>query len=169
MNRPDRTEYADYYHGYIALVPDGDICDTLARQQEEFLARLREIPEERGDHRYAAGKWTVKEVIGHLLDTERVLGYRALAFARGDRAALPGFDQDLYVAGGEFGGRSVADLAAEFDGLRSSHLVLFRSFSEEVWGRTGTAGGNEFTVRAVGWVMAGHVGHHVRVLEGRYL
>jgi hypothetical protein len=169
MDRPDRSEYADYYHGYVALVPDGDIEETLARQREEFLSRLRGIPEARGDHRYAEGKWTVKELIGHLVDTERVMGFRALAFARGDRTPLPGFEQDDYVAGGSFGARTIADLADEFESLRDSHLILFRSFDGDTWMRQGTASGYEFTTRAVAWIMAGHVMHHAAVLEERYL
>jgi hypothetical protein len=169
MSTPDRSEYVDYFHLYVARVPEGDILDTLARQQREFVARIREIPEERGDHRYAEGKWSVKEVIGHLIDTERVMGFRALAFARGDETPLPGFEQDDYVAGGRFGARTIADLADEFESLRTSHLVLFRSFDDETWMRRGTAGGNGFTTRAVAWVMAGHVIHHATVLEERYL
>lgn len=166
--RPGPDECAEYYHGYVALVPDGDILETLARQGEEFVSRLRRIPAEHGDFRYAEGKWTVKEVIGHLVDTERVMGFRALAFARGDRTPLPGFEQDDYVAGGRFGDRTIADLADEIESLRRSHLVLFGSFDDEDWMRRGTASGYEFTTRAVAWIMAGHVTHHANVLEERY-
>jgi len=167
--RPDRGECDEYYHGYVALVPDGDILGTLARQREAFVSGLRRIPEAKGDYRYAEGKWSVKEVIGHLVDTERVMGFRSLAFARGDRTPLPGFEQDDYVAGGRFAERTIADLADEFGSLRDSHLVLLRSFRDEDWMRRGVASGYEFTTRSVAWVMAGHVMHHVRVLEERYL
>lgn len=168
MARPDRSEYVDYYHLYVSRVPDGDILKTLLAQRDEFVSRLQSIPEDRGDYRYAEGKWTVKELIGHLLDTERVLGFRALAFARGDRTPLPGFAQDDYVAGGNFADRAIADLAAEFESMRTSHLVLFRSFDDEIWLRRGTASGYEFTTRAVAWIMAGHLMHHEAVLLDRY-
>lgn len=166
--RPGQDECADHYHAYVARVADGDILDTLAVQHREFADRLRRIPEERGDHRYADGKWSVKELIGHLVDSERVMGFRALAFARSDRTPLPGFEQDDYVANGEFGTRTIAGLADEFEALRESHLALFRSFSDETWLRRGTACGCEFTTRAVAWIMAGHVSHHATVLEERY-
>ena len=169
MTRPEPDESAEYYHAYIARVPDGDILETLARQHQEFVSRLRRIPEERGDHRYAEGKWTVKELIGHLVDTERVLGFRALAFARGDRTPLPGFEQDDYVERGNFADRTMADLTEEFESLRNSHLVLLRSFSDGIWMRRGTASGCEFTTRSVAWILAGHVMHHAEVLEERYL
>lgn len=165
MARPDRSEYADYYHLYVDRVPDGDILRTLAVQREAFDGFLREVPEARGDHRYAEGKWTVKDVVGHIVDTERVLGVRALVFARGDRTPLPGFEQDDYVAGGNFAERTLADLASEFAALRESHLVLFRSFGDDIWLRRGRASGCEFTTRAIAWILAGHVMHHATVLE----
>ena len=169
MTRPERDEYADYYDLYVSQVPDGDIVETLAAQGAEFAAMIEAIPEERGDHRYADGKWSVKEVIGHLVDTERVMGYRALAFARGDRTPLPGIDQDVYVGGANFADRSIADLAAEFEALRVSHLNLFASFDDEIWMRRGTASECVFSTRAVAWIMAGHVAHHAAILTERYL
>jgi hypothetical protein len=167
--RPDRSEYAEYYHTYVSKVPDGDIVESLAAQGAEFVARIESFPEERGDHRYAEGKWSVKEVIGHLVDTERVMGYRALAFARGDTTPLPGIDQDVYVGGGNFADRTLPDLAAEFEALRVSHLNLFASFDDTIWMRAGTASDCGFTTRAVAWIMAGHVTHHAAVLTERYL
>jgi hypothetical protein len=168
MARPDPEEYAAYYHGYVALVPDGDILGTLSRQGRDLPALLREIPERHGDHRYADGKWTVKEVLGHLVDTERVFGCRALVFARGDRTPLPGMDPDDYVSGGRFGSRTIDDLAGELEALRRSHLHLLRALDDEAWARRGTASGCTFTTRAVAWILAGHPMHHVRVLEERY-
>jgi hypothetical protein len=111
----------------------------------------------------------VKEVVGHLVDTEHVMGFRALAFARGDRTPLPGFEQDDYVSGGRFDDRSFASLAAEFEGLRDAHLALFATFDDATWLRRGTASGCEFTTRAVAWILAGHVMHHAAVLDERYL
>lgn len=167
--RPDRDEYGDYYRGYVERVPDGDVLETLARQRTDLARQIDRIPESRGDYRYVAGKWSVKEVLGHLVDAERILGVRALAFARGDSTPLPGFDQDAYVAAGDFDRRTVADLAAELDALRASHLALFASFDAEAWQRGGTASDCPFTTRALAWIMAGHVMHHVAVLEERYL
>jgi hypothetical protein len=169
MERPDRSEYAEYYHTYVAKIPDGDIVDILESQRGEFVSRLRGIPEERGDYRYAEEKWSVKEVLGHVVDAERLFGSRALAFARGDKTPLPGFEQDDYVARGNFSERSLADLAAEFESLRTSLIFLFRSFNDDIWMRRGTASGFEFTTRAIPWIMAGHVAHHAAVLEERYL
>lgn len=169
MERPERSEYVDYYHQYIERVPDGDIVATLESQRDEFVSRLRSIPEERGGYRYAEGKWSIREVVGHVIDTERVFGYRALAFARGDKTPLPAFEQDDYVARANFDERTLADLADEFEGLRTSLIVLFRSFDDDVWMRSGTASGFEFTTRAVPWILAGHLQHHAAVLGERYL
>jgi hypothetical protein len=168
MTRPGRDEYGGYYHVYVGRVPDGDIVETLAAQLEAFGRLMRGVPEERGGYRYAEGKWSVKEVLGHLVDTERVLGYRALAFARGDETPLPGFDQNAYVAGAGFDGRSIADLVDEFGGLRRSHLALFRSLDDEVRMRRGTASRFSFTTRAVAWIIAGHLIHHAAVLREAY-
>ena len=167
--RPDRTEYFEYYHQYVGQVPDGDIVETLATQRDDVVSLLRSLSEDVGGHRCAEGKWSVKELIGHVNDTERMMGYRSLAFARGDKSPFPGFDQDQYVAGGNFGGRTIADLAEEFESLRASHLTLFGSHGEGVWLRRGTASDCEFTTRAVAWIMAGHVIHHVAILSERYL
>jgi DinB superfamily len=169
MTRPSRDEYVEYYDLYVRRVPDGDVVDTLESQRADMGSRLRAISEQRGDHRYAEGKWTVKELLGHIVDTERILGTRALAFARGDETPLPGFDQDVYVAGANFADRTIADLTEEFLSLRTSHIVLFRSLDDGTWMRRGTAGGYEFTTRAIAWIMEGHVLHHTAVLEERYL
>jgi hypothetical protein len=168
-SRPGRDESAEYYHGYIARVPDGDVLETLTRQREEFVARLRGIPEELGDRRYAEGKWSVKELIGHLVDTERVFGFRLVAFARGDRSPLPGMEPDDWVEEGGFGARTIADLADEFEALRRANLLLFASLDGEVLLRRGTASGFGFTTRALAWILAGHVMHHEEVLVEHYL
>lgn len=169
MLRPDRSEYADYYHGYIARVPDGDIVETLEAQRRDAGSFLLSVPEGRGGYRYAEGKWTLKDVIGHVVDAERVFGFRALAFARRDPAAIPGMEQDDYVAAGRFAARSLESLREEFDGLRRSHVALFGSFDDGTWSRRGTASGVDFTVRAVAWILAGHAFHHLAVIRERYL
>jgi len=169
MDRPGRDEYAEYYHTYVGRVPQGDIVDILTAQHGEFAALVRSIPEARGDHRYAEGKWTVKEVVGHVVDAERVFGCRMLAFARGDRTRLPSFEQDDYVAGGNFDSRTLGSLADEFESLRASHLVLLRSFDDEISKRSGIASDNPFTVRSIAYILAGHAAHHAGVLRERYL
>lgn len=169
MPRPVPGDYAEYYHGYIERVPDGDIVAFLDAQRVELCDFVRSMDESMGDFRYAEGKWTVKEVVGHVIDCERVFGCRALVFARGDRSPMPSMEQDDYVASGNFAARTLGDLADEFDALRSSHVVLFRSFGDEVWARRGTASGFEFTTNAIAWILAGHALHHAGVLEERYL
>ncbi len=167
--RPDPDEYAPYYAGYIAGIPDGDILATLEAQGETTAGLLAGIPEERGDHRYAPGKWSLKEVVGHVNDAERVFALRALAFARGERAALFGMEQDEWVAAAGFDRRTVRSLAEEFRAIRLATLHLFRGLAPEDWARRGTASGVRFTVRAIPWILAGHERHHVHVIRERYL
>ncbi|HEX8498952.1 MAG TPA: DinB family protein [Pyrinomonadaceae bacterium] len=167
--RPEANEYAAYYEKYVSKVPDADLTGTLERQAAETLALLRSLPEERGAHRYAPGKWSVRQLVGHMNDTERIFSYRALAIARGDRAALPGMDQEEYMAGVDFDSRTLADLADEFEAVRAATLHLLRHLSPEAWARRGTASDNEVTVRALGYIIAGHEAHHVGVLRERYL
>jgi len=167
--RPEPSEYDDFYAGYVAQVPDGDVLELLKEQGASHRELFAAIPEEKHDHRYAPGKWTVKEVIGHLIDTERVFAYRALAFARGDAAPIPGMDQDEYMAGADFGRRSMASLIDEYHHLRAADVALFGSFDEAVLDRTGVASGVPFTVRALLWIVAGHERHHLGVLKERYL
>ncbi len=169
MIRPDSTEYAPYFEKYIALVPDGDIAVTLGRQIEDTLSLIRGLSEAQGDLRYAPGKWSVKEVIGHLIDAERIFAYRALRFARDDSTPLPGFDENRYVANAGFGSRSLADLADEFEYTRKSNVHLFKHLDADSWLRRGAANDNEISVRAIAYVIAGHELHHVGILRTRYL
>ncbi len=167
--RPQLGEYASYFEGYVSLVPDGDVVELLSRQIEETTGLLRSLPESRGSHRYEPGKWSVKELIGHMSDTERVFAYRALCIARGDTAPLPGMDQDIYVAGANFDARTLADLTDEFEQVRRASLALLRPMDETAWLRRGTANNNPFSVRALAYVCAGHELHHLQVLRNRYL
>ena len=169
--RPDPTEFAPYYGAYIAEVPDGDILETLERQGRETLHLLAGVPEERGGYRYALGKWSLKEVVGHVNDAERLFSLRALAFGRGERAHLFGMEQDEWaaVAAADNNRRTVRELAEEFDAIRRASLCLFRGFGEESWERRGIASGVEFSVRAIAWVLAGHEWHHIGVLREKYL
>lgn len=167
--RPGPDEHSAYYGKYVALVPDGDLCDLLGRQLVETLALLGQIPESRGTYRYAPGKWSIKEIVGHVCDTERIMSYRALRIGRGDTTPLPGFEQDDYVPAGEFEQRTFADLAEELSAIRRATLELFRHLSGQALARRGTASGNPFTPRALAYVIAGHERHHVAILKARYL
>src|SRR5438045_9081546 len=135
--RPEQTAYAPYYGRYISLVPDTDVVETLERQIEETLALLRGVGEERAGHRYEPGKWSIKEVVGHLIDTERIFAYRALAIARGEQKPLPGMEQDEYMACSDFDSRTLADLAEEFSHVRRANTLMLRGLSDEAWSRRG--------------------------------
>ncbi len=167
--RPDKSEYPTYAESYVARVPDGDIVAILGRQLADTLALIRGIPEARGDFRYAEGKWSVKEVFGHVIDTERVFAYRALRFARGDATPLAGFEQDDYVRNAGFAARRLADLAEEFSHVRRASVALFRGLDEPAWLRRGIANEKEVSVRALAYIIAGHERHHLNVLQSKYL
>ena len=167
--RPETNEYAPYYERYVSLVPEGDLVETLERQGAEMSALLRGLSEEQGAHRYEPGKWSVKQLVGHVCDGERIFSYRALAFARGDAQALPGMEQDEWMAGSDFDARTLSSLIDEFESVRAATLHLLRHLSPEAWARRGIASGNEVTVRALAYILAGHEAHHVRILRERYL
>jgi hypothetical protein len=162
-------EYAPYYETYISLVPEGDVVGILSRQLDETLALLRNVPATREDFRYEDGKWSIKEIVGHITDAERIFAYRALCVARGDRSPLPGMDQDEYMRGANFASRRLGDLSAEFEYVRRSTLSLLRHLDEEAWLRRGIANDKEVSVRALAYILAGHEAHHVKVLRERYL
>jgi uncharacterized damage-inducible protein DinB len=168
VKRPEPTEYADFYANYISKVPGTDVLGVLESQRVQMLQLFAGRSERDGSFRYAPGKWTVKEVLGHTTDTERIFTYRALRIARGDQTPLPGFEQDDFVQKGEFGKRTLAGLIEEFAAVRSASLVLFRSFQEEAWPRRGVASQKEVTVRALAFITAGHQIHHRLILEERY-
>jgi len=168
-SRPPSSEHLAYYSRYIDLVPEGDILDVLGAQMGTTSDMLRAIPEARGDFRYAPEKWSVKEVIGHVMDAERIFAYRALRFARADRTPLPGFEQDPYIGPGAFGRRRLTELAEELQIVRTASLALFASLPDEAWPRSGIANGAEMSVRAVAYAIAGHELHHRSILQTRYL
>ncbi|HJU54882.1 MAG TPA: DinB family protein [Pyrinomonadaceae bacterium] len=167
--RPDETEYVPEYGRYVSLVPDGDIVAVLGDQIGETLALLRSIPEERAGFRYEPDKWSIKELVGHLIDSERIFSYRALRFARDDKTALPGYEQDDYVRNGSFDDRTLEDLAAEFASARQATVLLFKHLNGEAWARRGLANESEVSVRALAHIIAGHELHHRSVLRDRYL
>jgi DinB family protein len=166
---PAAGEYAPYYSRYISLVAPGvDILDQLDRQREEVLARFRNVPESRGAHRYAPGKWSVRQVVCHLTDTERIMAYRALRIARGDATPLAGFDENAYAPESGADAVPLAGLVAEFADVRRASLALFRHLPADAWVRRGTASESPFSVRALAWVLVGHPIHHLGVLRERY-
>jgi len=170
IKAPDAGEYPSFYETYVSLVPgEGGVVVALEQQLAEMLALLGGLSAAQADSRYAPGKWSVKELVGHVIDSERVFAYRALSFARGDTAPLPGFDQDVFAGHANFGACSVPDLAAEFEHVRRANLHLFRQFDEEAWGRRGVANNSEITVRALAYAIAGHELHHREILRTRYL
>lgn len=167
--RPDPTEYLPYYSRYVALVPEGDIVATLAAQNESTMALLRSLPESKAAFRYAPLKWSIKELVGHLSDAERIFADRALRFARNDETPLPGFEENDYVRNGSFDAYSLADLADGFESVRRSTVFLFKHLGGEASARRGKANNAEISVRALAYVIAGHEIHHMNVLRTRYL
>jgi len=167
MNQPQPNEYSDWSKGYIDQV-NGDLMEILQRQATEFPEFINSIAE-KADYAYAPGKWTIKEMTGHIIDTERILVYRLTAFARNEQAALPGFEEDDYVANARFAERSLLSFTEEFSLLRKANLYLFRSLNEAELNRAGTASGKPISVRALLFVIAGHMIHHTRIIKERYL
>jgi hypothetical protein len=166
--RPAAGEYAPYYEKYVSLVSTDDILSTLEKHPPELVALLAGRKEADGDLRYAAGKWSVKEVLGHVIDTERVFSYRALRVARNDRTPIEGFEQDDYVKYGPFARCSLAALVEEFKSVRLATLSLFRGLDEAAWVRQGVANKNEVSVRAIAYIIAGHELHHKKILQEKY-
>ncbi len=169
MRRPEPGEYAPYYQRYIDLVKGDNPIKALENQIIAMQAFLSEIPEDKENYRYAPGKWSIKEIIGHLIDTERIFGYRALSFARKEKTPLPGFEENDYVAAANFEKRSFYNLVHEYNLVRESHLALFKSFDEQALSQVGNANGNNMTVRAIIFTIAGHELHHLQVIRERYL
>ena len=166
---PDRTEAADYYFTYIDQVGAGEICGLLEAQLPEMLGLLREISEEQSLYRYAPDKWSIREVLGHLNDTERLFVFRAWWFARGFDSPLPSFDQNVAITAAGANERTWSSLVEEFQAVRLATVAFFRALPAEAWSRRGVASGYEFTVRALAYIGVGHVTHHAKILRERYL
>jgi len=166
--RPDESEFAPYYKGYIGQVLEDDVITALEAELTESISFFRGIEEQASKSAYAEGKWTIREVVGHVIDTERVMSYRALRFARNDKTELPGFDQDEYIRGASFNDISLGDMLREFEHLRRSNILMFRNLSPEAWDRSGSANGKQISARALAFVIAGHEKHHRKVIKDRY-
>jgi hypothetical protein len=167
--KPDQSEFLPYYGKYIALVPDGDVVSTLEAQMRDSKALLAGIPAAVSNYRYAPGKWSVNEMVGHVIDSERIFAVRALRFARADTSPLPGFEQDDYVRNSSYDAYPLAELASELESVRRSTVFLFRHLTEEAWMRRGVASNGEVSVRALAYIIAGHERHHWEILRTRYL
>lgn len=168
MKKPDITEYDSYYQTYINALPEFSIKQILEEQIIEIQNIFGNMNEEKGNYYYAEGKWSIKEVLGHITDTERIFSYRILSFARCEKQKIPGFDQNEYVLKGNFNNRTVKDLLEEFICLRKSNIILINSFNEEILKNIGNANGKNVTVNALQFILAGHVHHHIKVLKEKY-
>jgi hypothetical protein len=167
--RPQTGEYGSYYQRYIDLATEDDIVAALDAQSHETATLLGGISEQQASHRYEPDKWSIKQLVGHVIDGERIFAYRALSIARGETQALPGFDQDPYVANAASDERSISDLAKELATVRHANVMMLRALPEEAWRRVGTASDNPISVRAIAYILLGHERHHLRILRERYL
>lgn len=168
MKKPSEGDYAPYYANYIKNVPD-DALKAFENQLDTTNAFFKSIPNDKIDFRYAEGKWSIKEVVGHLIDNERVMAYRALAIARNEKQSLPGYDEKDYMRESNYSIRNYSDLVEELKKVRESNILMFKSFSEEVLDRRGVANNSEVTVRAILFIITGHTIHHINITRERYL
>ncbi|WP_440999491.1 DinB family protein [Fodinibius sp. SL11] len=167
-NRPQPDEYGDFYEGYINLVNEPNVIEALIRQGQKVYALIQQLTDEEAKYRYRDDKWSVQEIIGHLVDTERIMAYRALCISRGEQSPLPGYDHESYVEQGNFDQRSLQSLSTEYDALRNANISMFSSFTEEQISRKGTANGVPVSVRGLAFIIAGHERHHLNILENKY-
>jgi hypothetical protein len=169
METPSSKEYAEYYDDYVKRVPDGDICEFLEKQSRELRDVFARFSEQRASTPRIEKEWTLKEVLGHLCDGERIFGYRACRISRGDKTPIEGFEQDFFVAGGKFNQRALRGLLAEFEHLRAANVAMFRDMTEEQTANMGTASGYPVSVRAIAYIIAGHAGRHLELIKQRFL
>ncbi|MGJ7922047.1 DinB family protein [Neobacillus sp. LXY-4] len=165
----DPSEFAPYYGPYINAVPEGDIFETLHQQLEDTVKLFKNLNENQAEFRYGPNKWSIKEVFGHMTDTERIMAYRLLAIARGETLSLPGFDENEYVRHAEFDKQTLEELLEQFTIVRKSTLALLKSLSTDAWLRRGTANQHEVSVRALAFIIAGHELHHRTIISERYI
>ena len=169
LNQLSVNEYSEFNATYINALDDVDLFEELEISLHDFIKFVQNIPMDKFDFRYAEGKWTIKDIIQHIIDAERIFGYRALRISRNDKTPLPRFEENNYVENTNANGRSIQELLTEFSAVRHSNLLLFKSFSEEQLTRLGIASNHTISVRALGFLMIGHLKHHQRVFEERYL
>lgn len=169
LQRPSEEEYASFYTGYIGLVPDGEYASLLTNQEQALLTLFSGLSEDKALFRYADGKWSIKEVLAHITDTERIMCYRMLRISRGDTTDLPGFDQDIFIDNNTFDEVPLKDLIQDFQAVRKATLSLLPTISEAAWARKGTANSFVITARALAYVIVGHTQHHMNIVEQKYL
>src|SRR5438552_7620263 len=169
MNRPETSEYDPYYERYISLVADSDIIGVLGAQPTRLQDIFTAMPEDKGGFRYADGKWSIKELLGHVIDGERMFAYRTFRISRGDETPIEGFEQDGYIENAHSNDRSFADLLDEFSLLRRANMIFFKNLADDAWLRVGTANNVKVSVRALVYIMAGHIEHHLEILKDRYI
>jgi hypothetical protein len=168
MARPDKSEYAPYYERYVSIVENDDIIDTLGSQPTRLQDLFTAMPDDRGEYRYADGKWSIKEVLSHLIDGERMFSYRLFRISRGDETPIEGFEQDDYIESAHANERSFGELLEEFNLLRRANMLLVNRLTDDAWSRRGTASNVAVSARALVYMMAGHVEHHLTILKERY-
>jgi DinB superfamily len=168
MKRPLEGDYAPFYANYIKNVPD-DALKAFEDQLYTTNVFFKSIPEDKIDYRYAEGKWSIKEIVGHLIDNERVMSYRALAISKNEKQSLPGFDENDYIRESNYSERNYSDLVEELKKVRESNILMFKNFSEEIFDRRGVANNSEVTVRAILFIITGHELHHINIIKERYL
>jgi len=169
LQRPESHEYAPFFADYISTVPNEEIFTFLQRQGEEIAALFAQVTEEQSSHRYAEGKWSLKEVLGHITDTERVMSYRLMRIARGDTTPLPGFDQDVLIENGSLSEFKLTTLLAEFQAVRQASICLLYTIPASAWLRTGNVSGRDVTARSLAYIIAGHSQHHLHIVKERYI
>jgi len=169
MLKPETSEYNPYYEKYISLIEEGELLNALERQPSELRSLLNGLDEEKGKYAYADGKWSIKEVLSHLIDGERIFGYRVLRISRGDETPIEGFEQDGYIENSHANERSFEDLLEELSLQRNANLLMLKNLRDDGWKRLGTASQSPVSVRALGFIMAGHVRHHINILKAQYL
>ena len=169
LNQLPENEYSEFFATYIKALDDVHLVEELEISLHDFIKFVQNIPMDKFDYRYAEGKWTIKDIIQHIIDTERIFGYRALRISRNDKTPLPGFDENEYVENTNANNRGLQELLTEFSAVRHSNLLLFKSFSEEQLTRMGIASEDEVSVRALGFLIIGHLKHHQRIFKERYL
>lgn len=169
LHRPIEGEYPSYFEGYIKLVPNGEIVSILQENLLGTISLFQGIPVSNGDFQYAPDKWSIKEVLGHMTDTERIMSVRLLRFGRGDSTPLPGFNENIYVKGANFNQRTLENLLDEFTVTRNATITLIQNMSEESWGRKGLSNNHETTARSLAYMITGHELHHCQIIRERYL
>ena len=169
MTRPAKKEFAKYYHKYVDLVPNGNIIEVLEKQSIQFCEFLAQVPEKKSEHRYAKGKWSIKEVIAHITDVETAFNYRAWRFSRKDKQELAGFEQNDFIKNSDFKKHTLSELVEQFYNVRIASISNFKMMDTKISKYKGLASGNPFSVRACAYIMAGHVIHHMKILHTKYL